>query len=91
MFGGPHQKDEVNRDEQSGWSKKSRTKTYSKVLAAQAAAALMHECLHGNQKTLGITLDTADFVRHVPTFLSPSFSVQKRRSCAFTNAGFPVF
>jgi hypothetical protein len=41
---------------------------HGKVLAAQAAAALMHECLHRHQKTLGITLDTADFVRHVPTF-----------------------
>ena len=37
-----------------------------KVLAAQIAAALMHGCLHKNQKPYGIALDTPDFVRHVP-------------------------
>jgi hypothetical protein len=37
-----------------------------RVLAAQSAAALLHGCLHKNQKPYGIALDTADFVRHVP-------------------------
>lgn len=53
----------------SGWfgvGARKKNEDHGKVLAAQAAAALTHECLHRNQKTLGITLDTADFVRHVP-------------------------
>lgn len=65
MFGGLHQRDEVKRTKQSGWSTK-KNRDPNKVLAAQIAAALRHGCLHKNQKTYGIALDTADFVRHVP-------------------------
>ena len=74
MFGGLHQRDEVKRTKQSGWSTKKNGDP-NKVLAAQIAAALRHGCLHKNQKTYGIALDTADFVRHVPRFpqVSPGF------------------
>jgi hypothetical protein len=48
----------VERDKQNG--------DPSKVRTVQIAAAFMHPCLRTTQNPFRISLDTADFVRHVP-------------------------
>lgn len=68
MFGGPHHRDEVKWDRAICREREGRTKTAAKVLATEVVAALLHECLPEPKKPWRVTLDTADFVRHVPTF-----------------------
>jgi hypothetical protein len=79
MFGGLHHRDEVKRERAIRLEHEKQNEVYSKVLAAQGAAALMLKCLYRNQKTLGITLDTADFVRHVSPVHVPKIGTASAR------------
>jgi hypothetical protein len=48
--------------------REKQTGDLGEVLAERSTAALTQGCLQTNQKSFGIALDTADFVRHVPGF-----------------------
>ena len=66
MFGGPHRKDEVTRTEQLGWSARNQNGPQRGVPAKQRATALANGCASMTQNSQRISLDTADFVRHIP-------------------------
>jgi len=71
MFGGPHRKDEVTRTEQLGWSARNQNGPQRGVPAKQRATALANGCASMTQNSQRISLDTADFVRHIPSFFPP--------------------
>src|SRR5262249_41579861 len=66
MFGGPHRNDEGTRTEQVELERKNQNGDVGEVLASQSAHALANGCRWKSQKSFGISLDTADFVRHIP-------------------------
>src|SRR5690348_9505342 len=73
MFGGLHRNDEMKRAEQSGWSrKKTKSADRNKGLATEALLRSLDGCHWVSRNSPQSALDTADFVRHVPEFLSPN-------------------
>jgi len=80
MFGGPHRKDEVTRTEQLGWSARNQNGPQRGVPAKQSATALANGCASMTQNSQRISLDTADFVRHIP--YPPQKLTLSRRFCS---------